>query len=305
MTESFELRLDAPLDTGFLFSASWWKSSLKIVSKLTSQFYLIAFLIACSNGFAASADYILRSSTVDMGNTADLNQLLKLAGHILGATTLSLILGFAALSSCLVKLTSLSRMQLLGKEPEQFADCLVDVRAKAGYLSSVWLVALLFLALPAVPASALAALSILGGADLHAFGEPLITIPSWTLMPMALAQAILFSISLVYCFILTVLSSSLSIAPPKVALFSAKLMLRQFLPVALAGAVVVFINCLISGPVIIYLSYFAPTAQKQDLFWIVFAQVWLGISSYVSWPLSLLVFVRLLQNSISKGEETS
>jgi hypothetical protein len=299
---------DKQLYLSHLLSANWWTGAFQLVFKLMRHFVLVAFLFAWSNAFTAYADYSLSHCNLDFASTEiDLPALTNLGAKLAFATVVALILGLLSLSMWLEKLTALARLALLERMPADYKDTKREVDLKKGYIAAVWMVAVIFLLVPLIPASVCMAFKILANSQLYAMGEPLIVIPEVARLPMNLAESLLFSISMAYCLVLAVISSALSIAPAKAAKFSARLMLNQAGRLMIATFFVVLLNALLSAPMSIYLAYLAPAEQKKDLLLIIVSQLWFGLSSALAWPLSMLIFVEMLKKnfSISTQQEQS
>ena len=286
------------LDASFLVSASWWTSALQLVWKLQKHFLLIALVFGTSNVVTAYADYTLTNSNMDF-TEVDLPALTSLGAKLAIAVATGLILGLVSLSIWLEKLTAVARLAVLRRSPAEFDETRKEVSNKKGYIAAVWMVGVLFLLLPLIPASVCIAFRILANSQIMVMGEPLIQIPQSARLPMTLAEILLFSISTVYCILLTVISSALSIPSARVAKLSAVLMMNQAGRIILATLVVSLLNVLLSAPVSIYLAYLAPLEQKKDLLLIIASQLWFGLSGSFVWPLSMLVFVKMLQGNFS------
>lgn len=309
-TQLVELNFDGDiqLDLSHILSAKWWGSAFKLIVSLLRHFVLVAFLFGWSNAFTAYADYSLSHCNVDFASTEiDLPALTNLGAKLAFATVVALILGLLSLSMWLEKLTALARLALLERAPADYRDTKKEVDLKKGYIAAVWMVSVIFLLVPLIPASVCMAFKILANSQLYAMGEPLIVIPEMARLPMNLAESLLFSISLTYCLVLAVISSALSIPAPKAAKAGARLMLDQAGRLMMATVFVVLLNALLSAPMSIYLAYLAPAEQKKDLLLIIVSQLWFGISSSFVWPLSMLIFVEMLKKnfSISKQSEQS
>lgn len=286
------------LDLAFLASSQWWSSAFRVTFSLLSDFILIAFMFGCSNAFTAYADYSLTNNSLDF-TEVDLPALTSLAAKLAISTVVALVLGLVSLSMWLEKLTALARLGILKRSPSEFPATKKEVHSKKGYIAAVWMVGVVFLFVPLIPASVIMAFKIVGNSQLYVMGEPLISIPASARLPMSLAEGILFTISLAYCVVLTVVSAALSIPAPKAAKLSAVLMLNQSGSLMIVTILIGLFNALLSAPMSIYLAYLAPLAQKKDLLLIIASQLWFGFSSAFVWPLSMLVFVELLQKNFS------
>ncbi|MBX9569764.1 MAG: hypothetical protein K2X77_12780 [Candidatus Obscuribacterales bacterium] len=289
------------LDLSFLLSGKWWSSTLKLVFSVMRHFVVVAFLFGWSNAFTAYADYSLTNSGLDF-TVVDLPALTNLGMKLAISTVVALVLGLVSLSILLEKLTALARLYLLKRAPSQFVATKKEVDARKGYIAGVWMVGVLYLLLPLIPASVCLAFKILSNSQLYVMGEPIIQIPETARIPMNVAEAMLFAISIAYCIVLTVVSSALCIKATKAAKIGALLMLNQAGRLMIATLLVAIINALLSAPLSIYLAYLAPLEQKKDLPLIIVSQLWFGISSAFVWPLSMLVFAELLEKNFSQAK---
>ena len=292
------------LDLSFLISLKWWANALNTVLALWRQFFIAAFLLGWSNIFCVYAELFLKSN-VDLIQLelSDVHELMRLGGILAFCTFLGLVLGLVSLSVWMTRLTALSRLVLVSKPVSEYSQVKDEVIEKRGYLTTFWMVGALFLVPTLVPASVFMSLNILSSSQISILGEPLLSLPAWSLLPITVSQSILLSVALAHSLILIIASSWLEMQPFKTATQSAAILFKQFFKIMLVTVLVVLINALISAPITIYISYFAPESMRQDLFFVTIGQLWFGISASLLWPLSLLIFLQLISNSFSRTEK--
>lgn len=284
------------LPVGFLLSAGWWRRSFLLSFAVLRHFLVVSVIFALSNALTAYADYTMRTASMDFIQV-DLPSLTNLGIRLGLSTTLSLVLGLISLSIFLEKLTAFSRLALFDCSANKYIEAKKEVDAKKGYIAAVWMVGVLYLFLPIIPASVCMAFRILSNSQFNVMGEPLIHIPTEAILPLNISEIACFTLALAYCGLLTVISSGLTISAGKSARLAASLLLNHFGPIIFATCFVALLNVLISAPITVYLLYFAPPTQRADLSLLIISQLWFGVSSSLAWPLSILVFVELLRKN--------
>ncbi len=241
-------------------------------------------------------------SAFDGNGNAALDSLLRVLVVVLLESLVGLVLGLIALSSWLVNLTAIAKMQLQHASSLPIADAIVQVKQDSKHYGLVWLIGLLYLIGPVLPMSALIAVSTLARMNLQAFNQPLVAIPPEFILPINLLAGILFLLVLNYCFILTVVSTTgLSAKGANDA--TMKVMLSSVKQVLLLDLFVLLIDVLLScGPLLIeYLPAFQHLSR--NLPYNLFAQAWLALSSIIAWPLTLLMFARLIDSELESKPE--
>lgn len=285
----------------FLFSAKWWSESFKLVLVNAGAFLLPALLFGISNICSVFADAQM-STGLDLsafdgnGNNAMLDNLVRVLVVVLIESIVGLVLGLIALSSWLVNLSALVKMQL-AVIPTNLQDARVQIKNNSKHFGLVWLLGFVYLLAPILPMSALIAVSTLVRMNLRAFNEPLLVVPSEFLLPINLAAGILFLVVVNYCFILTVLSTTDCKAKAANDL-TVKILFTKLKELFLLDIFVVFLDGILSCAPLALESLSGFAGLAKNLPYNVCAQVWLALSSIIVWPLSLLMFVSFLKPEI-------
>lgn len=295
------------LSVSFLLSSRWWLTSLALVKDLARHFLPAAILLFVSNLCSVYTDFTLRSTT-DLGiveaNQEELQRLLGLCLNLLALGLLGLITGLVSISLWMIKLTALAKFYIESCA-DSFVESLQKLRGQGKHLGRIWLLAMLYLLIPAVLLSVLLSFSILSGMKLSAFGERLFSLPDFLILPINLLSALLAIIIIDYSLILTVFSTDSKYSPKQAASEAFLVLLRQFPGICLLNFCLVILDILISAPFVLINSFALLPALSENMNFAVFSQIWLALTSMLCWPLSLLVFAEFLKKDLKEQESVA
>ena len=281
----------------FLVSPPWWQASVALVLPHCSRFFILALVMAFSNLCAVYSEITLSSGfnpALAADGLPDFQKIAWLCLSLLLSALLGMIAGLVSFSFWLVQLTSLSRLLLFAAEKD-FAQCLKEIKAQSKYLTTVWLVGLVYLLVPILPMSVLLSFAILGSPQMSILSEGLSTLRPDTLFLMNTAAGLLMLISIDYCLILTVLSSTSTFSAKKAAASAAEILVREPLSLSILNIFLLVLNVGISAP--FSLIFFLPALEplSKNLALAAVCQVWFALTSTLTWPLSILLFAEFLK----------
>lgn len=307
-----------PERLSFLLSRTWWTKSFELIKPLLRRFAIPAFLMVASNICAILCTVWSETSLksgLDMaamhathidpgsvgGTTPDLSTLLSAALGLLATALLGSITGLVALTLWLYDLTALCRHYFL-EGAETFKHCQAELKKQSKYLTTVWLIGALYVLVPAIPMSVLLSFTVISNLNLNILGEVVLSLPAPLILPMNLAAAFLFLLTIDYSIALTALSSTSKLKPKRAAQLSASAFGKHLFELGILNCVLLILDVLISAPFSLcsILPQFA-SLSKNITFGIV-SQVWFGFTSIITWPLTVLFFAEFLQSVVGKSE---
>lgn len=280
----------------WLTSIEWWRKSLSIVGSVSKRLILPAVLMSVSNICSAVSDFYMRGG-IDLGfqgTQAEINKLLMLCLSLLISLFFGLILGLAGLSLWLLQLTALARSLYL-PDAGNIHTCAKHLKGETKYLSTVWIISLLYLIVPILPMSVLVAFGIIANMNLNVMGEPLLPIPQEILFFMNLNAGLLALIALDFSLLVTVLSSATNLLPKQVNSKAKEVLNKHFGRIWILNIAIIVLNVCISAPFAVF-PYIPQLAfLPKSLEFTIGSQIWFAMSSVITWPLTLLLFVEFLR----------
>jgi hypothetical protein len=309
--------------TDLLHDRHWWRRAWAASWRFAPHCIPCAALLTAANVIVAiGGDYaISRMKQPQAAVITDLGPILILYLSILIGLMVILVLSMVALAQWLLKLTMFARLFCEAEQAHENAggdaapsayhldsDAVANadqaIRKRWVYVMKVWLVASLLLLPPAVPLMVLVMLhSMIAGPmplDIKVLGWPSwLTSPSVAFSAFAVG-AVLTVICTAYSFVTIVFSAVSEMPAPRTAVVAMKESIKHWLPLCIITAIILLANIVITAPqMIAYLTPLAAFAKQSVVE--ACAQVWLGISSLVLWPLSVAPFCRITREIPEAG----
>jgi len=281
-------------ELSFLISPPWWRQAVGSALVFAPACLLPATCLSAANiVLLVGLDHL--TSHLSVLTPEALGSAVLIA---LGCAVAGLVLSLIALGSWLTRLTAWARACLRYSQPPsqaQIDQALADIAAKKGYLAKLWLIASVFLLLPVAPLAILIALHILSTPQL--FGREIIvlSLPHWLSMAVSAGAALITVVVVAYSLVLIVHSSVASSEAGEAAWQALKLFFRRWLVWLAVTVIVIALNVVVSDPLLLF--GVSPFSQQSsgNLAAGIAGQIWLGLSSLVLWPLSVMPFCNLFK----------
>lgn len=302
ISQPLRLRADS---LQFLLEAGWWKNAF------SAAMTFAPFCLVCGLGIAILNIIVVigtdqvqqRLGTALIGEQPDLTQLLAVCCVAL-VVLFGVFLGtFWFLWEWVLHLTAFAHAWISsGGKPqtEQFKSSVADMRQKKQFILVTWLVASVYMLVPAAPLVVMIALKMVTGPEYNlAGGQALVPLPAWMKEPTVLLGAV------IACFVLTIvtlgytmITTAFSAVSKSGAATTANAALleyfRHFGLVSAIAMIMLVINILISAPYLMVPSWDYHAFFRQNVWMAVAAQVWVGVSSLVLWPITLSPLCHLM-----------
>lgn len=287
----------------FLITSLWWRRTAALILPSLPRLILPALLMAASNIVAVFCDSVLKSGSGIIsaeGGALDFQKAISLCLGLLMATFIATAIGLVSFSFWLFELTVLSRAFLFEAD-KNVPECIIEMKSQKKYLSGVWLFGFLYLLGPVLPMSTLMAFTITGNYRFPTDEEPLFSLPPEVILPANIVVAVLFLISLDYSVILTVLSSTFLLKPKAAASLAFDLVVRHFPEIMILNLAVLAINVGISAPFSVFPAIAPLVPLTKSFEFQIGCQLWLSITSLITWPFTILIFAQFLKPLINRS----
>lgn len=290
----------------YLSSKDWWRSSIDRIKPNCKGFILAAALMALSNSCNIVANSAMNGG-MDLGligqSPVDLSKIMTASILLLVGSIIGLVTGLIALSLWLVDLTA-SALQYLNPE-KSFHECRQEIKSNTKHLTATWFIGALYLLTIIIPMSVLISISIIANMKISLYGEPLLALPeSWSL-PMNLLSGFFMLLTIDYSLMLTVFSASIVIRPRIAASQTAVIMTSRVGDMFLLNIAVLLLNIGISAPFSIVSLIPQFSFLDKNIAYGIGCQLWLGLTSLITWPLSVLLFAEYLKPKIKEMENAA
>lgn len=290
----------------FLFDRQWWRTAFERAWAFAPQCIVPAVVLTVSNliTVGATAGFMfamkrLQQNTVT--TTTDIGLVLLACIGVLLALIVALLAAFWALFEWMLKLTAFAEVVMnedADASAEKIQQALNTVKERRGYLMRLWFVASLWLLIPAMPVSLLIGLnSVLGGKQ-PLMDKSQLTLPPWLLDPnvQMTAQAVSIVLTLIflaYSMVTIAFSAISKDGPSATAWVALRETMKNLIPLCLLIGALSLVNIVITAPQMVI--------ALTGVDWIhhpaveAVAQLWLGLTSLVAWPLTMAPVCRLVR----------
>lgn len=286
----------------FFVDWAWWKRTLSTVFRFAPRCIAPAIGLTIANVAVVLCTFFMQRQ---MQGAETLEQLIAIAVMAVAVTVFALSVCFWALGVWLIKLTAFARAFMLERSNPSDADFIEAeqlMKARKWYLLKVWLFASALLMVPAFPLCLLVAMRVLVDQSKQINDPTILPIPAALVTPeyqaiSMIAMVVLTIVSMVYSFEIVVATAVSEESPVETAIKTLKQTMKHG-PVLLAvTTLIMFVNFVVTTPQLIaeitpWSAIVRHSALLQSL-----AQVWLGITSVVIWPLSLTPFCEMAEVS--------
>jgi hypothetical protein len=280
------------------FSAAWWRKTVRSLLPLAPEFAVPAILLTIANIVSVIA--ISRLQSLLKGDVFDGDVVSSAA--MIGLVSVLVIVAMTlwGFGMWLLRLTAIARCRVVGKElnKSNFRRAMKELSGKKLYLSKVWVMTSLWLCMPLACLSLLVSLRVVASTNIasHTLG---VALPDWSLICMN--ASILFLIILVsgFSFLALAVSASLSLSPSAVSRMSFDLLCRRTINVVLRTLIVLAIS-IVGSPYPLLSTMYGIPPDALPLPGQIALQIWLGISSAILWPLSVLPFCELVPTDLAR-----
>ncbi|MBY0549619.1 MAG: hypothetical protein K2W95_20240 [Candidatus Obscuribacterales bacterium] len=287
---------------GFITDSQWWKSATTFARARWKHFVVPSAVLAASNLLAVGSDALLTSGM--KGDEVDLVKLAICGISALAGCFAALGLAFWALYAWFVKLVAFCGewFSLESGETtslEEFADTFGKQKS---FVSALMLWSSFYLLVPAIPLSVLIAVNMLCSPRFMVLGQRVLDLPPSTITVVNVMIALLSGLIVAYTLVFIALAGVADDKSAKsVSHRTLQVLLRNTSAVAVVSLAVALINVLLTAPQLILLC--TPIAEQlsSNLTANLMAQLWLGVSSVVIWPLSLLPFCQIVKSRLSSS----
>jgi len=277
----------------FLRNPNWWKQSFTISVKFFRQFIFPALGLALANIVMLFGAFWMSQSLNHENVTLEM---LTQAAIIAGVSALiGLVLSLWVLALWLMRLTAFCRLLLETPDGNavEFRKCLDEISARRWWLSKLWLIGSVYLLLPVGALCALITIKTLIDSPYGFLG--LEQVP-WIHSVIILGIAVLCVGVTSYTLALMVVAASSKLSAGKAAQQSIELFWSNRPNLVVLSILVLLVNLIISAPQTVFgLNAGSINITQDTLILQIVQQIWLGISSAVLWPWSLIPYCKLLR----------
>lgn len=287
---------------GFMTDTQWWKSAASFAGTRWKHFVLPSAVLTGSNLLAVGADAWLASGM--KGDDVELVKLAICAICALAASIAALVLAFWALYVWFVKLVAFcgewfSRESADSRGMAEIAD---GFGKQKSFVSALMLWSSFYLLVPAIPLSVLIAVNMLCSPRFKVLGQRVLDFPPQTILLVNFMIALLSGVIVAYTLVFIALAGVADDTSAKsVSHRTLQILLRNLPAASVVLLTVAVVNVLLTAPQLILLCTPLSEQLSNNLAASLVAQVWLGISSVVIWPLSLLPFCQLVRARLSSS----
>lgn len=288
----------------FAFDRSWWKESIAFATSRWKVFLLPSVAFTMSNMLAVGADFLIANAF--KGEELDLSRLAVCGVGALGICIVALCFAFWALGRWFVNLLAFCRewFALQAGKTTPFEEILKKLKADKSYLSSLMLWNSVYLLVPVLPLSVLIGLNVVASPKFMFLGQ--------RMMEFSPPVSICINVTIAVLSIFTVASTFIPVALAacsdaesglEVTKKSIGILWKHLGASLMVSLVVTCANVLLTAP--LTLLSCTPWAEQvaSNVPLNLVAQVWLGITSVVLWPLSLLPFCQIVKDSGASPEQ--
>lgn len=288
----------------FIRRSSWWKENVCFARMHARHFILPAVAVALSNILAAIANEYLRGMAGALGGEVDLPRLLTTTLAMLAGLVVALVLAFWGLYAWFAKLLVFCRVWFERAAPQSapFKERLGELKSQKKYLGSLSFWLSIYLLIPALILSVLIAFSILNSPQFSIAGNKMFSLPGWSVYLINAGITVVSILTMAYTLLgLAIAARSTDLSGQRAAVLTGSLFIKWFAPLMVLSIVVALVNVIVTSPGLMLLLTPAGEALATNMWVNIALQGWLGITSLVVWPLSLLPYCSLVED----GGETS
>lgn len=300
-----------------LHDRQWWRLACAAAWRFAPRCLVCSLVLVVANlSVVLVSDRLIGKMKELNGQTiTDLTGILAITLTALVALGVILVVSMWALGQWLLNLTAFARAFCLLEQSQAFSAsgvrqavpeaqtaaaldaALGDIKARWFYVLKLWVIASLYLIVPAVPLSVLIALHAMFAStivDVKAFGWP-----QWLGGPLAAGSALLVGAILTvlcsaYTFVTIVFSAISPLPPARTASIALRESLKHLTPICGLTVIILLANIVVTAPqMILALTPLASCAKSSAVE--VCAQIWLGLTSPFLWPLSVAPFCRIVR----------
>jgi hypothetical protein len=300
MATSQILEPNNKVSLSFLTSFNWWQKAFQDSFNSSFAFWgpALLFSIASILVLLGTIQMEQNVSNIDLALSDVVNSLFV----AIFIACLGIILSFWALSVWLIRLTAYARYLLKNDADYSLAKSIEFFSSKKAYLTKLWLIATVYILVPALPMIFLAVIWAFSQPQIiRLTGIDILQTPNWFLITLETLIVALSVICTAYA-LLTIAISSISSEPEgETATLSMKACIKHWRPILILATIVSVINLVIASPQIFLLfSKYSNLIANNDMANLI-ATFWLGITSMFLWPVSLAPFCQFVKLCAQEG----
>ena len=302
MTHEDKLPLDTASSTHyfppFLSSLKWWERAVRLALAYAPNCILPALALSGANIVMLLGMHLILTAVNQ--SQVNLDDVIRAGCIGIGSLLVGLLLTCWSVGVWLFRFTAFAEALLTSAAPDRmlFAQSIAKTRKRAKYLAGFWFFVSLILLVPFAPLCAFVALKIIASPDYIGAGLLPVSLPEWVTYVTTAAIVVLTAVITAYSLVALVVSSVSALPPRDAAVEALRLSARFWVPLSVITAIVLLVNFLISSPQALF--GFASVAQinRTQLIVDIGLQVWLGLTSAVIWPFSIVPFCELLRDKV-------